>query len=159
VFQLEIAELNTICPMSQREIQQEVVLPNAAARVQRPRAFKRPFSLLFGVFLAILTNIVFWWGIVALGMMLIPPKNPDFGVQVVVAIVAYAILRAFRYFHGLSLSCPLCHGPMLHEKKCHKHKYASRYLLFSYRASLILDIVTKLHFNCMYCGTPFKLKK
>ena len=145
--------------MPQPEIQQEIVLPIADARVQRPRAFKRPFSLLFGVLLAILTNVVFWWGVVALGMMLIPPKNPDYGIQAVIAIIAYAILRALRYFHAISLSCPLCHGPMLHEKKCHKHKYASRYLLFSYRASLILDIVIQLHFTCMYCGTPFKLKK
>ena len=145
--------------MSQPEIEQEVVLPNAAARVQRPRAFKNRISLLYGVFLAILTNVVFWWGVVALGMMLIPPKNPDYGVQAVIAIVAYGILRSLRYVHAISLSCPLCHGPVLHEKKCHKHRYASRYLLFSYRASLLLDIITRLHFNCMYCGTPFRLKK
>ena len=143
----------------QREIQQEVVLPNAAARVQKPRAFKRPFSLLYGVFLAVLTNVVFWWGVVALGMMLIPPKNPDYGIQVVIAISAYAVLRALRYFHALSLSCPLCHGPVLAEKKCHKHRYASRYLLFSYRASLVIDVLTRLQFNCMYCGTPFRLRK
>lgn len=145
--------------MSQPEIHQEIVLPNAMARTQRPRAFKRPWSLLYGVTLAVITNIVFWWGLVALGMMLIPPKNPDYGVQVVIAIGTYAMLRTLRYFHSLSLNCPLCHGPVLHEKKCHKHRYASRYLLFSYRASLILDILTRLQFHCMYCGTPFRLRK
>ena len=29
----------------------------------------------------------------------------------------------------------------------------------NYRASTVLSIVTRGRFNCMYCGTPFRLKK
>ena len=141
------------------EIEQEVVLPNAAPRVQRPRAFKRPWSLLLGVLLSLVANLAFWWGVVALGMMLIPPRNPDYGIHVLIAIGVYVLFRVLRYFHAVGLKCPLCHGPILYEKKCHKHRYASRYLLFGYRASLIFDVVTRGVFNCMYCGTPFRLKR
>ena len=147
--------------MPRPDSQQEVIIPNAntGARVQRPRAFKRSLSLVFGVFLAVLTNIAFWWGVIAFGMMLIPPKNPDYGIQVVIALIAYTLLRIFRYAHASGLNCPLCHGPVLIEKDCHKHRHASRYLLFSYRASLIFDILTRGTYNCMYCGTPFRLRK
>ena len=142
-----------------RQIEQEVVLPNAAPRVQKPRAFKRPFLLLVGVLLALVTNVAFWWGVVALGMMLIPPRDTSYGVHVLVAIGVYMVFRTIRYFHAVSLKCPLCHGPFLHEKKCHKHRNASHYLIFSHKASLILDIALRGVFHCMYCGTPFRLRK
>ena len=145
--------------MAQQQIEQEVVLPNVAPKMQRPRAFKRPLSLLVGILLAALTNVSFWWGVVTLGMMLIPPRDTSYGIHVLVSIGAYVGFRILSYVHAMSLKCPLCHGPMLHDKKCHKHRYASRYLLFGYPASLMVDVVTRGVFNCMYCGTPYRLRK
>jgi hypothetical protein len=142
-----------------QQIEQEVVLPNASPKVQKPRSFKRRWPLLVGVLLATITNLAYWWGAIALGMMLIPPRDTSYGIYVLVAIGVYVPSRALRYFHSVSLKCPLCHGPVFHENKCHKHSNASRYFLFSYRASLILDIATRGVFHCMYCGTPFRLRK
>lgn len=74
-------------------------------------------------------------------------------------LVLFIVFQIARYSNGLSTHCPLCHGTPLHEKRCHKHRLANRFLFFGHKTSTVLSILTRGKFNCMYCGTPFRLKK
>ena len=105
-----------------------------------------------------LSNLAILLGVGGIILMLVN-SDRSYGTLVVGSIIAYAVLKAVRYFHGIGLSCPLCHGSVIVNQRTPKHRHARRYLLFGYRASTILDIVFRRVFNCMYCGTPFRLSR
>ena len=82
------------------------------------------------------------WGICALGCM---------------AVFVVSRLVAAWYTHRLT--CPLCHGTVLHEKRCRMHKDAKKWPLIGYRATAVLSLLCTGLFSCMYCGTLFRLRK
>ncbi|MCB1210533.1 MAG: hypothetical protein KDK97_14480 [Verrucomicrobiales bacterium] len=47
----------------------------------------------------------------------------------------------------------------MHEKRCHKHSEAQRLPLMGYRGTVVLAVLFTLGFRCMYCGTPYRLRK
>ncbi len=73
------------------------------------------------------------------------------GFFLLVQVVAFAMSR--------SLSCPLCHCSVLHSKSCRKHQRARNYFHLGHLFSVVLDVLFRRAFSCMYCGTEFRLKK
>jgi hypothetical protein len=131
-------------------------------RVQRPRHFKWPWGVRVSVFLSVLGWMLAAAALVCL-VQVFTAAGGDLQRQRALAFFAclgaYLVVRLVTFFHAMRLKCPLCHGPVLHEKRCHMHRDARRIGFLSYRVSAILDILAGGVFNCMYCGTPFRLRK
>ncbi len=127
-------------------------------KFQKPRPMHQPGRFLIGVFL----NLGCWttalWGI-AMGIQYWRTEDKGWLVWALVALLGHMVCRIFRYSNGLRTHCPLCHGTPLHEKRCRKHRLANKFLFFDHRTSTVLSLLTRGHFNCMYCGTPFRLRK
>lgn len=83
-----------------------------------------------------------FWGWVALG-----------------GLALIAMGRSGAFLLGSALHCSLCHGPVLHEKKCRKHADALRLAPLSHRTSTALSLLLTGLFRCMYCGTAYRIKK
>ena len=131
-------------------------------RVQSPRYFKWPWGVRFSVFL----STVGWGLLVASAVFLTlvfladdEVLKRERGVHFLGCFGAYLLVRLVTFVHAMRLKCPLCHGPVLHQKRCHMHRNARRIAFLSYRVSTILDILGDGVFSCMYCGTPFRLRK
>jgi hypothetical protein len=125
---------------------------------QRPRPYHHPGRLIAGV----IYNVIRWvsLGIVAyVGWKYIQSGERVWMEYALGAFVTFIIFQIASYSNGLNTHCPLCHGTPLHEKRCHKHRLANKFLFFNHKTSTILSILTRGRFNCMYCGTPFRLKK
>lgn len=67
--------------------------------------------------------------------------------------------RVLAFLNNRHLTCTLCHGTLLHEKRCRKHAGATRIPGLSYRAATVVKTLFTGGFRCMYCGTHYRLKK
>jgi len=122
----------------------------------------RPFHQLGKLLLAVLYNVICWvsaLGLIWCGIQFLKTENRDWMVHALGFLVAFIISLVARYSQGVATHCPLCHGTPFYEKRCLKHRRANKFLFFSHRASTVLSILTRGRFNCMYCGTPFRIKK
>lgn len=126
-------------------------MPLAARRLHRTR------SVWIGLFLWLLQLVAVVAGMASLGMTFI--IDPAYGKYFVVSALAFVVVLALRGIHSSNVSCPLCHGKILHGTKCHKHCDARRVGLFGYTGTLFVDIILSGKFTCMYCGTPFRMKR
>ncbi len=127
-------------------------------RIQRARAFKQPGRLYWLVFLSFLSWCALGFALWALAQMLIT-SDRSFGFYMLCGVGGYIFLRVWGYVQALNLKCPLCHGMVMHQAKCHKHRDARRLGPLNYRTTIAIDILTTGKFICMYCGTPFRMKK
>lgn len=125
---------------------------------QRSRSY--PFSL--GLFWGALSIAIMWLStataILSLCMGYSGHKVPWARLSVV-SLVTLCISLVVSLSISLTRHCPLCHGTPLHSRHCPKHRLASRWPFFTYRATVVIRILTTLSFRCMYCGTPFRLFK
>ncbi len=134
---------------------------------QRARSFHRPQALVVGVLLATVCFLSALSVITSLACFLIYRKDPNdwlsghqgWGLAFVASVLVYAFFKIWRYRHALNTSCPLCHGTFFMEKDCHMNRDARRIGFFSYSTTVILDLLFTGTYVCMYCGTPFRLKK
>ena len=125
---------------------------------QKPRPFHHPGRLIAGV----IYNVICWvcmGSLVWFGYEYHQTDDRQWMVYALIAVITLIIFQIARYSNGLGTHCPLCHGTPLFEKRCHKHRFANKFLFFGHRASTVLSILTRGKFNCMYCGTPFRIKK
>jgi hypothetical protein len=162
--QVRAHELLSPQPMDEDPLDDETLYEQLTGRAgnweltQRPRPFHHPARLILGV----LYNVIRWvsLGIVAyVGWKFVQTNERVWMEYALYAFVTFVIFQIASYSNGLHLHCPLCHGTPLHEKRCHKHRFANKFLFFNHKTSTILSILTRGRFNCMYCGTPFRLKK
>jgi uncharacterized Zn-finger protein len=121
------------------------------------RHFPKSSSIWFGMILWIFHCAVVVTGIVALTLTFLVGKS--YGIIFIGMAFAFAGIQMLRWGHSRSVSCPLCHGKVIHGSQCRKHRQASRRRPFSYISSLFVDVALFGRFNCMYCGTPFRLKR
>lgn len=91
--------------------------------------------------------------------MLLQGAQTLYGWLALGGLVVFTLMRALGFFLGQRLHCTLCHGTVLHEKRCHKHAEAFRIAPLSYRSSAVVSILGSGSFRCMYCGTPYRLRK
>lgn len=125
---------------------------------QRCRSYNRSFELLCGA----LSIFVLWIStittICSLAMLFTGHGQPWTMLSVIsLSVLAVSLIVSLSI--SLTKKCPLCHGPPLHSRSCHKHRLADRWPPFTHRATVVLRILTSLTFRCMYCGTPFRLFK
>ena len=125
---------------------------------QKPRPPHRPGELL----LVLLLNILCWitaGGVIAMGILHWQTQEKQWLLIALGALALHMVFRIWRYTFSLRVRCPLCHGTPLHVKRCGKHRSANKFLFFGYRASTALSMLFRGRFNCMYCGTPYRLRK
>lgn len=127
-------------------------------RVQRPRQFREPARLMLGVFLALVGWLLAGGALAALVAMIVK-SDRIFGFLFLGLFGGFVLFRILSYLQGLRLKCQLCHGPILQQKRCHMHRNAAKFGPLSYRNSTVLDIIGDGVFRCMYCGTPYRLRK
>jgi xanthosine utilization system XapX-like protein len=128
---------------------------------QKPRPYYRPLRLLGGVLLYLLSwaaGIMGLWG----GFMFFRlggESGRPYLVHALVGLIGYVVFRIWRYAHAVNTKCPLCHGTPLHEKDCRKHRLATKVPGLNYAGSTVASLIFRGRYNCMYCGTPFRLRK
>lgn len=128
------------------------------ARQRRSHSFHRPwrlwiFSLLYGVFAASFTAFL------ACAVALPLTGQRWIGLAGLVCALVCVIARLAVFVISRDLHCGLCHGTIVSEKRCRKHRDAARIRPLSYRATTVLSVLFTFSFRCMYCGTRFRLWK
>ncbi len=122
-----------------------------------PRQLHRTRPIWIGLFLWLIQSVTVIGGLLSLGAAFI--VDPAYGKYLIGFAVAFVVVLALRWIQSSNVSCPLCHGRVLHGSKCHKHRDARRVGLFGYTSTLFVDIILSGKFTCMYCGTPFRMKR
>lgn len=125
---------------------------------RRPRHFPRPGKLLYIAFLRLLgaaAIIGFGWAFVQVMLT----RDQLHGYVAIGLLALFGLCRAVAFVEAQQLRCSLCHGTVAHEKACHKHRDSRRYPLIGYTWSMIIDLIFRRTFHCMYCGTHFRLRK
>jgi hypothetical protein len=112
--------------------------------------------------IGVLWNVGCWLtiaGLAALGGLYLRTHDKDWLLWALLVLGAHVACRIGRYSSGMKVKCPLCHGTPLHANRSRKHRYAVRLGFLGHRASTVLMILFRWTFRCMYCGTPFRLRK
>ena len=86
-------------------------------------------------------------------------REAELGYYALGFLGLFVTLRLVAFVKAHHLNCPLCHGTVLQANTCHKHRDAHRIPVIGYVWTAILDVLLKAHFRCMYCGTPYRLRK
>ena len=136
----------------------EAVSDIPVQRVRRPRHFPRPGRAVFTALLLVLAFVAFV-GFLVCGLKLWLTEGKEWGEYALACMAVFVIARLCAAWNTHRLTCPLCHGTVLHEKRCRKHKEARKLPLIGYRATAVLSLLCTGLFSCMYCGTLFRLKK
>lgn len=139
---------------------QTVPVPSSpeVVRSRRSRHFQRPGRMLV-VALLLSASFLAFSVFVAGSVSLIVSDHRLSGIAALIGLGVFGITRLMAFVLSRSLTCPLCHGPVMHEKRCHKHSEAQRLPLMGYRGTVVLAVLFTLGFRCMYCGTPYRLRK
>lgn len=132
--------------------------PPVRQRVRRARHHPRAGRVLQVAVLHVLSwaaAVTFFWA----GWQLWQTDVKDYGWWALGGLLGFTLTRCAAFLLSRHLNCTLCHGPVMQEKACRKHDRAVRVLPLSYRNTAVLSVVTTGSFCCMYCGTPYRLKK
>jgi small-conductance mechanosensitive channel len=132
--------------------------PETVQRVRRARHFMSPRRAWFGALLLVLAMfLLVAFAYFAAGLFLTGDRL--MGYYALVSIVSWLVLKLGALWLTHQLRCNLCHGTILREKRCKKHHDGTKLPLLGYALSAAVAIVTTLHFSCMFCGTPYRLRK
>jgi hypothetical protein len=146
-----------IFPMNVKTIA-EAMPAEPLHRVRRARHFHRSgyaylvAALLFLAMVALVSFVTF-------GVLMALTRDRNMGLVALASCAAFVLLRLIAAWHTRKLTCGLCHGTLLHEKRCLKHERAEKWPLLGHRSTAVLRIIFTLGFTCMYCGTPYRLRK
>jgi len=143
--------------MTAKSITEVATDPNVQ-RMRRARAFKRPLLLWFTALLYVLAFAAFV-AFIVFGVRMYLEQNKTMGIYALAAVGVLVFARVLAAINSRHLTCHLCMGTVLHEKTRHKHQNAKRLPLFGHRAMAVLNVLFTAGFTCMYCGTPFRLRK
>lgn len=130
--------------------------PIEAPRERRVRHFPRSGRLLLVALLLALAFTAFLAFLAGIGALWVT-QNRDWGWLALGGLGLFAIARGIVFIIGDALTCPLCHGTVMRERRCHKHADAFRIWPLSHRTSAVISLLTTLGFRCMYCGTAYRL--
>jgi hypothetical protein len=81
------------------------------------------------------------------------------GYAALASLLGFGLARLLAFLNNRHLNCNLCHGTILHEKRCRKHAKAARIPGLSHRAATVVKVLSTGAFRCMYCGTLYRIKK
>ncbi|CAN5445513.1 hypothetical protein BH23VER1_BH23VER1_34730 [soil metagenome] len=125
---------------------------------QRARQFQKPGRLVFLLVLTVTGGVLLLASAIVLGIMIVQ-RDTGYGLLFLKCLAGYILVRITTYIYAVKVRCPLCHGPVFHQKRCTMHRDAHKIGPLSYRLSAIVDALSVGIFTCMYCGTPFRLRK
>jgi len=134
---------------------------------QRARPHPQPGRLIVGVVLDLVCKLFALTGLVAIGLALSRARSltdwsdadRTWGLIFLGALTAYILCAAWRSYHGRRTLCSLCRGPVFHVQTSSKSRHATKWPGLGYRTSVVLSLFFTGRYHCMYCGTPFRLKK
>jgi len=134
---------------------------------QRARPYPEPARLVVGVLIDLTCKALAGLGLSALGLAVYRAKSltdwtgqdQTWGLVFLAALAGYILFSAVRYYHGKRTICSLCRGPVFHVQNSSKNRDATKWPGLGYRTSVVLSLFFTGRYNCMYCGTPFRLKK
>jgi hypothetical protein len=132
--------------------------PQTAARPRRGRGFHRSGKA-WVVSLLLLLAFLSFVSFLSFGALMFIKGDRSLGLPSLVCLAVFVITRTLAFFWSRDITCPLCHGTILAERRCRKHELARKLPLLSYKATTVLGIVFTLGFRCMYCGTAYRLWK
>lgn len=131
---------------------------NAPPQVRRGRSFHRRRRMFAGAVMLLLAFMCLAaFILVAVRMMI--SEDRSLGYIALGLLGVFVLLRGVAWYITHDLRCQLCHGHVLRDRGCHKHRDAAKLPFLSHRLSAAVMVVVKRAFNCMYCGTSFRLKK
>ncbi len=128
------------------------------ARQRRARHYPRAWSVVWGAFLLLLAFLSFLGFAWFTGKLLLTGDRLS-GFIALGLLTVFAGARLLAFLNNRHLSCKLCHGPLLRERRCRMHPKATRIPGLSYRAATVVAALFTGGFRCMYCGTPYRIKK
>jgi len=131
----------------------------AMAKKLRARPFHRPGRFLPVLLLQILGVALLVVAIIFLIKVFAEGGSKIHGMIFIGFLFGAIFVTIIRRVLEAKITCPLCHGTVLRPQRCRKHKNARRFPLFTHRATAVIELLTKMKFTCMYCGTPFRLKR
>ena len=134
---------------------------------QRARPHPQPGRLVVGIALDLVCKMFALTGLIALGLALGRARSltdwsdadHSWGLLFLAALTAYILCAAWRSYHGRRTLCSLCRGPVFHVQRSAKSRHATKWPGLGYRTSIVLSLFFTGRYQCMYCGTPFRLKK
>ena len=133
-------------------------VPLETSRVRKARQYPRPGR----IWMVSLVLALSWIGLmtfVVSGCLLLGQGAAHYGWLALSGLGLFVGMRVVGFLFAQRLHCTLCHGTVLQEKRCHKHAEAQRIPPLSYRSSAVLSVLFTGTFRCMYCGTPYRLRK
>ena len=142
-------------------------MPTSRSSRQSPRPHPHPGRIIVGVLLDLACKACAALVLASVGVMIWHSgsltdwsnSEPLWIGLAVGSLAAYVILSIWRHFHGKRVYCSLCRGPVFHSQRSAKHRDATKIPGLGYRSSIVLSLFFTGRYNCMYCGTPFRLKK
>ena len=145
---------------SQSAVMDDIDEPAAqqVVRKRRPRHFPHAAKLVF----ASLLRVSAWASLAAFAWCCVKmavTNDRMFGYYGLGLIAFFLAVQLAAFVISRSLACPLCHCSVLHSKSCRKHQRARNYFFLGHLVSVVLDVLVRSNFCCMYCGTEFRLKK
>ncbi|MGI8605179.1 MAG: hypothetical protein ACR2OZ_19580 [Verrucomicrobiales bacterium] len=134
---------------------------------QRARAYPQPSRLVKGVLFDVLCKAAALAATISIIQMFIHRRDRAdwlsgdlaWGLGFLGAMAVYSLFGLLRHYHGRRTHCPLCHGTPFHEQPSQKSRDATKFPLLSYRTSTVVSLLFSGQYRCMYCGTPFRLKR
>lgn len=133
-------------------------VPLDATRVRKSRGYNRPGRLFLVASLLLIAFVGFITFLVSC-VQLFRTEDAFWGWVGLVGLGTFASTRILVFILARSLTCSLCHGTVMHEKRCRKHADAFRLWPLTHRGSAVVSLICTWTFRCMYCGTPYRLKK
>jgi uncharacterized membrane protein len=125
------------------------------------RHYKYSLVLILATFLWLVSGVLLVGLLVSFVEMLAVGRDHagDYAKFAAVFLGGWMILRVIRFIIARRVTCPLCHGHILQKKKCRMHQDSRKLGPLSHRQSMMLDVATRAKFTCMFCGTPYRLRR
>jgi len=125
---------------------------------ERARFFPRPRAAVYGASLLVIAFLCFM-GFAWFTTGLVFSGDRTHGYAALALFLGFGLARLLAFLNNRHLNCTLCHGTILHEKRCRKHAKATRIPGLSHRAATVVKVLSTGGFRCMYCGTLYRIKK
>ena len=125
------------------------------------RHYRHSLLLILATFLWLVSGLLLIGLLFSFVLMLAMGREQagDSAKLAAVFLGGWVFLRVIRFLIARKVSCPLCHGHILQKKKCRMHQESRKLGPLSHRQTLQLDVATRAKFTCMFCGTPYRLRR
>ena len=130
--------------------------PSLFSSSARSLPHRRPY--LRAVFFTLLHYVTFF-GALALAWLLYRERDHTILVPFVAGGCAVPVTWTLSHLARRYARCPLCQGTPLLDSSAAKHRKALRLGPLNYGTSAVLHLALTRRFRCMYCGTPYNLRK